>query len=197
MNPYQATEDFENAIAEYTGAPYVVAVNSCTNALLLACAMFNDDPDKITIPSRTYVGVPMSIINAGNEVRFVDTEWSGEYRLWPLPVWDSARRFTSGMYREGMMQCVSFHASKILGVEAGGAILLDDPDADKWLRKARFDGRTQGVSAHEDEFIRGWHCLMNPSTAAQGLLKLYSLPKHNPDLPNDDYADLSTKEIFK
>ena len=93
---------------------------------------------------------------------------------------------------------MSFHASKILGLEQGGAILLDNQFADGWLRRARFDGRHEGVSMKEDTYdMLGWHCYMNPSTAAQGLLRLYSLPKHNPDLPNDDGPDLSTLEIFK
>ena len=36
MNPHQVTKDFEEAVAQYTGAPYCVAVNSCTNALFLS-----------------------------------------------------------------------------------------------------------------------------------------------------------------
>jgi dTDP-4-amino-4,6-dideoxygalactose transaminase len=85
-----------------------------------------------------------------------------------------------------------------LGIEQGGAILLDDPTADAWLRRARFDGRTEGVPPSEDSFdFVGWHCYMSPSVAAQGLLKLYSLPRHNADLPNDPYPDLSLIEAFR
>jgi hypothetical protein len=81
-------------------------------ALLLACAWFKRNYDsryEITLPKRTYVGVPMSVIHAGFRVRFIDLNWHGEYKLSPLPVWDAARRFTSGMYRghEGQMVCVS------------------------------------------------------------------------------------------
>ena len=36
MNPYQAVKDFEQTIAEYAGAKYGVAVESCTAALFLA-----------------------------------------------------------------------------------------------------------------------------------------------------------------
>jgi dTDP-4-amino-4,6-dideoxygalactose transaminase len=102
------------------------------------------------------------------------------------------------MYVASQFQCVSFHASKILGIEQGGAILHDDPNADSWFRRARFDGRTEGVQPKNDVFnMIGWHCYLSPSVAAQGLLRLYSLPKHNDDLPNDDYPDLSQMEIFK
>ena len=96
------------------------------------------------------------------------------------------------------MVCVSFHAAKTLGIEQGGAILHDNKEADAWLRRARFDGRTEGVAPKDDRFdMIGWHCYMNPSTAAQGLLRLHSLPRDNAPLPNDDYPDLSQMEIFR
>lgn len=225
MNPHQITRDFERAIAEYTGAPYVVAVNSCTAALTLAVAwhlLRNRKTRKtqkfgkeryhwyqVEIPKRTYISVPMAIIHAGGWPVFRDESWIGSYQLKPLPVWDSARHFSSEMYcrpkhggrmshQRGDMVCLSFHASKTLGIEQGGAILHDNPEADIWFRKARFDGRTEGVAPKDDQFdMIGWHCYMNPSTAAQGLLRLHSLPKHNEPLPNDDYPDLSKLEIFK
>ena len=63
---------------------------------------------------------------------------------------------------------------------------------------ARFDGREEGVEPKNDDIrFLGWHCYMNPSTAAQGILKLHSLPAVNPDLPNDDYPDLSKMSVFK
>jgi len=200
MNPYTIVRDFEAALCDYTGAKYAVTTNSCTMALLLACKynyIHLDDGKYVTIPSRTYVGVPMSIIHAGYKVSFDDCEWEGSYLIEPLQVWDSARRFTSGMYDMGSFQCVSFHASKILGDTQGGAILHDDDEADAWLRKARFDGRTEGVAPKDDNFILGYHCYMSPDVAARLLLKLSVLPKHNADLPNDDYADLSLQEVFK
>jgi dTDP-4-amino-4,6-dideoxygalactose transaminase len=232
MNPHQVTKDFEREIAQYTGAPYAVAVNSCTSALTLAVAWHLRDEAEgqgwsgawdrygvericVEIPSRTYVSVPQAIIHAGGMPTFREEKWSGAYRLSPLPVWDCARYFTSDMYhgprmegvpfrcgwtlaREGVMLCVSFHASKTLGLEQGGAILHDNPEADAWLRKARFDGRTEGVAPKDDRFdMVGWHCYLNPSTAAQGILKLHSLPKHNEPLENDDYPALDQMDIFK
>ncbi len=97
----------------------------------------------------------------------------------------------------GYMMCVSFHASKTLGFNQGGAILHDSPEADAWLRRARFDGRTEGVSPKDDTFEQlGWHCYMSPDVAAGLLLRLHSLPRHNAPLPNDDYPDLSKLPIF-
>lgn len=165
----------------------------------------------IQIPKRTYISVPMSIIHAGGRPTFRDEAWTGAYELKPLNVWDCARRFTSGMYtgkligtdgamldNSGNMQCVSFHQSKILGDSQGGAILHDNAEADIWLRKARFDGRTEGVPPIMDTFdLMGYHCYMSPDVAARLLWKLSRLPHHNDDLPNDDYPDLSTLELFK
>ena len=219
-NPYQIVRDFEQAVCEYTGAPYCVSVNSCTMAILLAVKWcLRDDPvlrlREVEIPRRTYVSVPMSIMHAGGRPTFRDEDWHGQYQLKPLPVWDSARMFTSGMYIgrmltkinpvlppmldcSGHMLCVSFHASKILGDTQGGAILHDNKEADAWFRRMRFDGRTEGIAPKDDHFREiGYHCYLSSDVAARLLLKLHSLPKHNDPLPNDDYPDLSTMEIFR
>lgn len=233
MDPFKVVREFEAALCEYTGAPFAVAVNSCTMALLLAVAWHlrpgskyqNEDPieiPKIEIPKRTYCSVPMSIVHGGGWPVFSDEDWRGAYQLKPLPVWDCARRFTSGMYKgkvpvlappqindgslsivdipmdcSGQMLCVSFHHSKILGDSQGGAILHDDPEADEWLRRARFDGRTEGVAPKDDDIMLGWHVYMSPDVAARLLWKLSKLPLHNEDLPNDDYPDLSLMAVFK
>ena len=79
-----------------------------------------------------------------------------------------------------------------------GAILHADPEADKWLRKARFDGRTEGVPVGQDKFdVLGYHAYLSPETAAKGLMRLSLLKGDEPDLPNSDYPDLSQLEIFK
>ena len=200
--PYAITRRFEAALCEYTGAPFAVAVNSCSAALLLACEwhIHNGEryPWKFEIPRHTYVSVPCAIINAGGRPTFRDEDWSGEYQLKPLPVWDCARRFTSGMYRAGQFQCVSFAASKILGAEQGGAILHDNAQADAWFRRMRFDGRTEGVDPLEDTFdLVGHHCIMIPSVAATLLVRLHHLPKHNADLGPYEYPDLSKHPAFK
>jgi len=140
----------------------------------------------------------MSIIHAGGRPTFRDEDWIGAYQLKPLPVWDSARYFTKDLWKiyRGMV-CVSFHASKTLGDSQGGAILHDDPEVDLWLRRMRFDGRTEGVEPKHDDFIVGYHCPMYNDVAARLHLKLCSLPTYNAPLPNSDYADLSEQEIFR
>jgi hypothetical protein len=168
-----------------------------------------------SIPRFTYIGVPMSIFHARCGVVFRDEDWQGEYELQLMPrnrdvgsVWDAARRFRSGMFNEthrpkgngfveDRFQCVSFHITKICGHSQGGAILHNNGIADKWLRRARFDGRTEGVPPTEDTFdMLGWHAYMSPDVAAALRWKLASLPAHNADLPRDNYADLSLAPIF-
>lgn len=198
--PHQVTKSLEAKISEYTGAPYVVAVNSCTMALLLSCAYayHQSGSRAVSIPKRTYCSLPQLVKQSGHSVIFRDYTWIGGYQLMPLYVWDYARRFTSNMYSKGQYQCVSFHSSKILGDTQGGAILHDNAEADKWLRKARFDGRTEGVAPIDENFdMLGYHCYLSPDVAARLLLKLAVLPKKNQDLPNDLYPDLSTFEVFQ
>lgn len=199
-DPHKVTREFEAALCEYTGAKYAVTTTSCTQAILMALAwrVFNGLSGCVSMPRLSYVGVPAAIRNAGLQVCFRDEDWQGEYHIFSTTVFDSARRFTSGMYIPGAMQCVSFHWSKILGLSQGGAILHDNPEADAWLRRARFDGRTEGVDPKDDQVqYPSWHAYLSPEVAAHGLMKLSLLPKHNPDLPRSNYPDLSKLEAFK
>ena len=190
---FQPVKDFEAALCAYTGAPYAVAVHRCTNALTMCVEYMR--AVKITIPKRTYVEVPQAIVRGGARVLFEELEWRGAYQLRPYPIWDSARRFRAGMYREltGFV-CLSFHRSKILGHTEGGAILTYSLQAATWFRLARFGGRAEGVAPKDDNFTMiGWPCYMIPEVASALLQRLVRLPKHNPDLPNDDYPDLSQR----
>lgn len=199
---YQITRDFEQELCRYTGAHFALAVNSGSAALLLALQWWGKDRPyterTVHIPKHTYVSVPMAASHATCPFKFIDMQWRGAYQLFPSKVWDCARRFTSGMYIAGQFQCVSFAASKILAAEQGGAILYDDREADAWLRRMRFDGRTEGVDPSEDAIQEcGWHCIMMPSVAAGLLVRLHHLPKHNPDMGPHDYPDLSLMPAFR
>jgi dTDP-4-amino-4,6-dideoxygalactose transaminase len=209
VNAFDIVKDFEKAICEYTGAPFCVAVNSCTNALFLCMKLYSNFKNtSVILPKRTYVSVPMQAKHAGLKVEFEDLEWKGMYQIKPFPIYDAARRFTSKMYVQPMydnggpnkflFMCVSFHWSKILGIQQGGAILHNSRIDDAWFRRMRFDGRTEGVAPKDDNIRElGYHCYMSPEIAAEGLVRLMHLPKNNPDLPNNDYPDLSQMECFK
>jgi dTDP-4-amino-4,6-dideoxygalactose transaminase len=193
---YEVVEQFEKAIAEYAGSKYACVVNSCTNALLLACAYHQ--VKEVYIPKHTYISVPLSIHHAGGKVMFhdLDVDWQsrGMYQLWPYPIWDSARLCTSGMHKEGQFECISLHWGKTFNLGQGGVILHDDPKAQEYFMRARFDGRTPGVAPKDDKPIIGWHCYMSPRDAADALTRLHFLPKHNAPLEYEpNYPDLSEK----
>jgi len=195
-NPYLVVQDFEEAVAEYAGAPYAVAVESCTSALLLAMKYYK--VDEVVLPNKTYVGVAHSVLHAGGKCLFKDYKWTGAYRLEPYPIIDSARRFKRNMYVPGTLYCNSFHWAKHIPIGRGGIILTDDKDAYEWLKRARLDGRTEGVSPKEDNFdIPGYHAYMTPELAARGLMFMnINKNKDFDDLPEDGYVDLSKFPMF-
>jgi dTDP-4-amino-4,6-dideoxygalactose transaminase len=199
IDPYQVVRDFEQELCDYTGAPYCVSTNSCTMALLITLSWWKMLRGKETIscPKRTYVSVPQSIKLAGHRIKWRDEDWLGMYALPPTPIWDCARLLTSGMYKRGTIQCLSFHWSKHLQIGLGGAILHDRKSADPIFRRMRFDGRTEGLTPDQDSFpVLGYHAYLTPGLAADGLMRLSLLPEHNEPLPNSPYPDLSQFEIF-
>jgi dTDP-4-amino-4,6-dideoxygalactose transaminase len=200
-NPFQVVRDFEQAVADYAGARFGVAVDSCSNALLLSCIYSGVGGQVVWLPRRTYPSVPCAVIHAGGEVvwRMEEYAWKGVYPLSPFSVIDGAKRFRAGMYEKGMLHCLSFHAKKILPIGRGGMILTDDSAAMRWLKLARFDGREEVPLREQSEFkVVGYNCYMTPEQAARGLQLLANLPADNPDqIEIPDYPDLSKSEIFQ
>ena len=203
-NPFKIVKMFEEEVAEYTGAPYAVAVDSCTNALFL-CLMYqrhisHQKQRQIMIPSKTYLSVPMSIIHAGFEPVFNTSmnDWSGIYQLKPYNIYDAAKRLTSDMYIGGSFMCLSFHIKKSLSIGKGGMILCDDINAVEWFKKARYEGRSEKNYDEDNIQMLGWNMYMTPQAAAHGLSLLLNYPEHVPDLgENGGYRDLTTNNIFK
>lgn len=194
-NPYEIVKAFESKIASYTGAPYAVSVDSCTNALFLACKYLN--VGMVSLPKKTYLSVPMSVIHSGGQVNFEDREWEGVYQLKPYPIWDSAKRLTSNMYKPGTFMCLSFHIKKTLPMGKGGMILTDDLKAVEWFKKARYEGRSEKLYHEDDIDMLGWNMYMTPQEAAHGLALMQNYPEHVSDLgENDGYRDLTEFTIF-
>lgn len=188
-NPFGIVKLFEEEIAHYTGAPYAVAVDSCTNALFLCCKYL--EVKTVTIPSKTYLSVPQSITHAGGKVEYSKKEWNGIYQLEPYPIYDAALRLTSQMYLKGTFMCLSFHYKKHLPIGKGGMILTDDIDAVKWLKRARYEGRDE-KGYWEDEIKEpGWNMYMTPNEAATGLSLMQNLNMNNADLTEENgYREL-------
>lgn len=203
---YKVTEEFEEKLAKYTGAPHVVTLDNASNAIFLALYYENIKGKTITIPSRTYPSVPCEIIHAGGKVEFEPVSGKtikGAYQLKPTRTWDSALRFTANMYIPGSFMCISFTGPyKHFKLSKGGAILTDDLQAYHWFKRARYSGRRE-CSYHDDNFdMLGWNFYMMPELAARGLLlmsQFYNMdgtPKSNEDLELP-YPDLSKFEIYK
>jgi dTDP-4-amino-4,6-dideoxygalactose transaminase len=207
---YKITEEFEQALANYTGARFAVTLDNMSNGLFLALYyehnIKNRTSSTIKIPCRTYPSVPCEIIHAGLKVEFEKVEGKtikGAYQLKGSNVWDSALRFTADMYIPNSHMCISFTGPyKHFKLSKGGAILTDDYDAYCWFKRARYSGRRE-ISYHEDNLdMLGWNFYMMPELAARGLLlmgQFYEIggkKKHNNDLELP-YPDLSKFEIYK
>jgi dTDP-4-amino-4,6-dideoxygalactose transaminase len=208
---YKITEDFEKALSDYTGAPYVITVDNMSNALFLALYYEKNvkksiTDDKVGIPCRTYPSVPCEIIHAGLKVDFEPVEGKtikGMYQLKGSNVWDSALSFTADMYKPNQHICVSFTGPyKHFKLSKGGAILTDSLEAYHWFKRARYSGRRE-CSYHDDYLdMIGWNFYMMPELAARGLLlmnQFYNIDgtkKHNEDLELP-YPDLSQFSVYK
>lgn len=192
-NPYKIVEMFEEEIAYYTGAPFAVSIDNCTDALMLCCVYHG--VTEVTVPKKTYLSVPQAIMAAGGKVKFEDVEWKGIYQLAPYPIYDSARRFTSGMYIPGTFMCLSFHPKKHLKLRKGGMILTDNEKAVSWLKKARHEGRAEIPYKEDNITFMGWNMYMTPPDAAEGLWMMSGMPQHIPD-GEEDYPDLTNNDLF-
>jgi dTDP-4-amino-4,6-dideoxygalactose transaminase len=204
-NAYKITEEFEEKICDYTGAPFCVCLDNQSNALFLSLFYENIKDKEISIPSRTYPSVPCEIIHAGGKVKFTKSEKNtlkGAYQLHPTKVWDSALRFTADMYIPNTHMCVSFTGPyKHLKLTKGGAILTDDENAYKWFKRARYSGRNE-CSYHDDYFdMLGWNFYMIPELSARGLMLMNQFYdyKGNKKINEDielPYPDLSQYKIY-
>jgi len=201
-SPYRVIQTFEEEVANYTGAPYAVAVDNATNALFL-CLKYLQADEEITIPARTFMSVPCTILHSGCTVRFdnnhpavVGKKLKGEYQLAPLPVWDSALTFHKGMYRPGQFQCLSFSGPhKFLKLGKGGMILTDDREAYEWFKRARYFGRRPVDHLVEHFDMLGWNFYMLPEIAARGLVLMMGVHDENDDL-EIEYQDLSKYDVY-
>jgi len=201
-NPYKIVKMFEEEVADYTGAKYAVAVDSCTNAIFLSLIYQSEqeghDEQVVVVPKRTYLSVPMSVIHAGYTPVFKDYTWSGTYRLDPYPIIDAAKRLTSDMYVKDHFMCLSFHIKKTLSIGKGGMILTDNKDAYEWFKRARYEGRSEVGYKDDNVKTLGWNMYMTPQQASHGLALMQNYPQNVPDLgENGGYKDLMENDVFK
>jgi dTDP-4-amino-4,6-dideoxygalactose transaminase len=200
-DPRDINDLFAKKLASYCGSKYAVLTDSCSNALFLSLKL-KGAKGQISIPKNTYVSVPAQIIHAGGIPVFKDLQWSGSYELGQTGIFDSAARFTQGMYAKsgGGLQCLSFQIKKRLPIGRGGAILTNSETEYEWLQRAVYDGRDLSTPYDSDSHVNmlGWHFYMTPEDAARGLLLLHDIELINEDTMTDkNYPDLTNWEPFK
>jgi dTDP-4-amino-4,6-dideoxygalactose transaminase len=187
---------FEKELAEFTGAPYVVTTDCCTHAIEL-CLRYKK-VKRTGFTAFTYLSVPMTLHKLGIEYNLIPEKWTGEYRFYGTDIWDSARRLEPDMYREGMMQCLSFGHTKPLEIGRGGAILLDNYEDYKKLSMLRYDGRDLSISpwVNQKSFSLGFHYKLNPEECVIGIKKLQEYKnKKDFDIKFVEYPDCREIEI--
>lgn len=188
--------EFEQQLAEFTGASYAVMTDCCTHAIELCLRYEHITYCEFT--AFTYLSIPMTMHKLSIAYRLVPEYWTGEYKLHCTNIWDSARRLESNMYRPGMMQCLSFGWDKPLAIGRGGAILLDDSNAYNTLIKMRYDGRDLSINPwiEQKEFCIGYHYKPTPEEAAKGLMLLEKLKIDKPVPKKVQYNDLRQIKIL-
>ena len=188
---FRALFDFESALAEYTGAPYVVLTDGCTHALELCFR--HDQIKSTTFTPYTYLSIPMLMHHLDIEFDYYSDhlphrqEWAGEYKFEATRIWDSARRLEPSMYRPGQFQCLSFGWTKPLQLGKVGAILLDDYEAYRIMSRQRSDGRDLHIPWEtETELILGYHYCPTLELCAKGLELLPTVePRAQPGIYPD------------
>jgi dTDP-4-amino-4,6-dideoxygalactose transaminase len=193
---------FEQALAEYTGAPYAIMTDCCTHAIEMC--LRHDRITEVAFTPFTYLSIPMTMHKLGIKYSyFPDTlphrqQWTGEYKFEGTRIWDSARRLEKNMYRPGQMQCLSFGHTKPLHIGRGGAILLDDKAAYEEIIRMRYDGRDLNTTPWESQqvFKVGYHYKPTIEEAELGVALLEGL-KENPKVPEFvQYPDLRNISIM-
>jgi dTDP-4-amino-4,6-dideoxygalactose transaminase len=202
-NNNQFIELFEQRLSEFTGAPYVVVTDRCTNSIILALEYTRNRKQRITVPRHCYVSVPMMIVIYGYKLAFRDDAWVGKYQIGKTNIWDCAVGIEENMYVPGEIQCLSFQQKKRLNIGKGGAILLDNEVMYRKLKRMRMDGRDPSISVEQEmqqannDIIIGYHMNMTPDEAARGILLLNQLPPTYVNGSYKDYPDVSQLNCFK
>ena len=193
---FQAVTKFENKIAEFFGAPYAIAVDSCTHGVELALRY--TQVDHITVPKHTYLSIPFLANKLWIDLFWKDENWVDYYYLTDKVI-DAAVLWKPNSYIPGTFMGVSFQYQKHLSLGRGGIILTDDQNAAVQLKKMSYDGRIPNVPWREQNIDTvGYHYYMTPEVAQNGLDKLSEAINTPPrQWVVSDWPDLTQMSIFK
>ena len=195
--------EFETRIAEFFGAPYAVAVDSCTHGIEL-CLRYNNI-DKIIVPDRTYVSIPMLAKKLNIKLIFCkDWDWTQYYEVAynknkKTSIYDAAVLWCANSYIPESFMCISFQFQKHLSLGRGGIILTDNRVAALQLKKMSYDGRLPNIPWRDQNIdTMGYHYYMTPETAQLGLDKIdVAIATPPRQWVVTDWPDLTQMKIFK
>ena len=196
---WQVVDIFEKKVAEFFGAPYAVAMDSCTHALELCLRIINKPHELVTIPEYTYMSVPMMLEKLQQPWQFSKHKWELFYYLDPLPVIDAAYFWKKNSYITGTLTVISFQYQKHVPIGRGGIVLTDNSTHYNRLQKLCRDGRDRTVRWIDDTITEiGYHYHMTPEDAARGILLFDCLHDETVALKGwRDYKPLSQFPVFK
>ena len=193
---FEIINDFEKEIANFFGAKFAVAVDSCTHGVEL-CLRYTK-PNLLKIPKNTYLSIPFLSEKLKIEMEWTDEKWVDYYYITDKVI-DAAVLWKKNSYIENTMMCLSFQYQKHLSLGRGGIILLDNENDYNTLKKMSYDGRLPNVPwRNQDINMIGYHYYMTPETAKLGLDKLPEAIKNKPkNWVHTDWPDLTKMKVFQ
>jgi len=193
---FQKVTEFEERIAEFFGAPYAVAVDSCTHGVEL-CLRYKQSK-KMVVPTRTYLSIAFLAKKLGIPLEWSSEEWTDYYEI-ADKIYDAAVLWKRDSYVPGTMMSISFQFQKHLSLGRGGMILLDDKESHDALIHMSYDGRDRDTP-WRDQNIKtyGYHYYMTPETALLGIERLEDAINRKPkQWVISDWPDISLMEVFR
>jgi len=193
---FDTITEFEERVAKFFGAPYAVAVDSCTHGVEL-CMRYTK-ATHMQVPKNTYLSIPMLAPKLGVSMSWKDENWTDYYYITENII-DAAVLWKADSYIPGTFMSVSFQYRKHLSLGRGGIILLDSSDAVGILKKMSYDGRIPNMPWRDQNIdCIGYHYYMTPETAQLGLDKLEQAINSKPvQWTIHDWPDLTQMDIFK
>lgn len=188
---------FEQQVAKFYGAPYAVATDCCTHAIELCLHATNYN--NITVPTHTYLSVPMTLTKLGKQWTWRHESWQDYYYLGNTNIIDAAVYWKKDGYIPGTFMCLSFQFKKHLSLGRGGMILLDDATTADKLKCMSYDGRTADRPwGTQDIKMNGYHYYLMPELALAGLSQLPNAVNKVPKKWSwQDYPYLPDMTVFK
>ena len=193
---FNTVTEFENQIAKFFGAPYAIAVDSCTHGVEL-CLRYTY-ADYISVPKNTYLSIPFLANKLCIDLLWKNEDWIDYYYLTENVI-DAAVLWKPNSYVPGTYMNLSFQYQKHLSLGRGGMILLDNEHDAIQLKKMSYDGRLPNIPWREQNIeTYGYHYYMTPETAQLGLDKLdMAIATQPKQWTTKDWPDLTKMEIFK